>query len=249
MQTFYSQQGEDIYIYNNFINKFCSDGIFVELGAMNGLIYSNTKYFEDNLGMTGVLIEPTAQYNELIKNRPNCKCYNLAVNYTKDKVKFLGDYATAGLVDTMNDTFRKGWHQNSIEYEVDGEPISEILNKSNIEYIDLITIDVEGGEEVVLKTFDFKIPIYVVCIELDEHNPEKDERCRAILIENGFTFNKRFLINEFWINNNYFRKDLLYDTAIEKKTFKDSIFEIGHFPYLERGLIHEIENVISHSIP
>ena len=155
----------------------------------------------------------------------------------------------AGLVDTMNDTFRNGWHQNSIEYEVDGEPISEILNKSNIEYIDLITIDVEGGEEVVLKTFDFKIPIYVVCIELDEHNPEKDERCRAILIENGFTFNKRFLINEFWINNNYFRKDLLYDKAIEKKTFKDSIFEIGHFPYLERGLIPEIENIISHSIP
>jgi hypothetical protein len=28
------------------------------------------------------------------------------------------------------------WHPNSIEYEVDGEPFSDILNKSNIKYID-----------------------------------------------------------------------------------------------------------------
>lgn len=118
------------------------------------------------------------------------------------------------------------------------------VNKSNIEYIDLITIDVEGGEEVVLKTLDFNIPIYVICIELDGHNPEKDERCRTILIENGFIFKKRFLINEFWINTNYFRKDLLYDPAIERKVFKNSIFEISDFPYLERGLLLEIQNNI-----
>jgi len=48
MKTFYSQQGEDIYIYNNFINKICPDGLFVELGAMDGIVYSNTKFFEDN---------------------------------------------------------------------------------------------------------------------------------------------------------------------------------------------------------
>jgi hypothetical protein len=29
-------------------------------------------------------------------------------------------------------------------------------------------------------------------------------------MKNGFEFNIRVNINEFWINNNYFRKELLY---------------------------------------
>jgi hypothetical protein len=39
MKIFYSQQGEDVYIYKNFINKVSPDGIFVELGAMDGICY------------------------------------------------------------------------------------------------------------------------------------------------------------------------------------------------------------------
>jgi hypothetical protein len=53
MNYFYSQQGEDIYIYNNFINKIVPDGTFIELGAMDGVIYSNTKFFEDTLKFSG----------------------------------------------------------------------------------------------------------------------------------------------------------------------------------------------------
>ena len=92
---------------------------------------------------------------------PNCNCYNVAVNYTNEKVKFLGNFATAGLVNTMDEKFKNIWHQDSSEYYVDGEPISEIIKKSNMKYIDLFTIDVEGGELVVLETMDFSIPIYL----------------------------------------------------------------------------------------
>jgi FkbM family methyltransferase len=242
MKSFYSQQGEDVYIYNNFINKVCPDGIFVELGAMDGICYSNTKFFEDELQMTGTLIEPTNQYYSLIHNRPKCKCYNLAVNNTKDKVKFLGDGPTAGMVDTMSESFKNHWHKNNNnEYYVDGEPISDILDKSDIKYIDLITIDVEGGEEVVLKTLNYNIPIYVICVELDGNNKDKHERCRQILLEKGFTFNKRMCINEFWVNNNYFRKDLLYNETLPKIKFQKSIYEIGNFHCLASHVVEEVE--------
>ena len=43
MKNFYSQQIEDLYVYNNFINKPNSTGIFVELGGLDGVTYSNTK--------------------------------------------------------------------------------------------------------------------------------------------------------------------------------------------------------------
>ena len=239
--NYYSQQGEDIYIYRNFINRKVPDGIFVELGAMNGITYSNTKFFEDTLQMSGILIEPTTQYFQLIANRPNCKNYNVAVNYNRSKVKFLGNYATAGLVDTMNEDFRKYWHDSSTEYYVNGEPFSDILNKSNITYIDLLTIDVEGGEEVVLRTMDFNIPVYIICIELDNHNIEKDQICRQILIANGFILDRRICINEFWINQNYYRKHLLYDNSIVKQTFTD-IRELGNFHFLPNHCVNEVIN-------
>jgi FkbM family methyltransferase len=236
--NFYSQQGEDIYIYRNFINKQVPDGIFVELGAMNGITYSNTKFFEDTLLMSGTLIEPTSQYFELVKNRPNCKNYNKAVHNVKEKVKFLGNYATAGLVETMHENFRNNWHKNSAEYYVEGEPFSDILKSSNITYIDFLSIDVEGGEEVVLKTMDFNIPVYIICIELDGHNKEKDERCRQILRANGFLFDRRFCINEFWYNNNYYRKDLLFDRSLQKPF--ENINELGRFHCLEGHCVDEI---------
>ena len=77
---FYSQLCEDLFIFKHFINKKVEDGIFVELGAIDGIRYSNSKFFEDYLGFTGILIEPTRKYNNLIINRPKCKNYNYAIN-------------------------------------------------------------------------------------------------------------------------------------------------------------------------
>lgn len=244
MEVFYSQQGEDIYVYRNFINKIAPDGVFVELGAMDGITYSNTKFFEDALQFSGTLIEPTAQYAKLASNRPRSKCHNVAVHYKKEPVKFLGDFATAGLVDTMNSKFRQIWHPSSKEYFVNGEPICDILKKDDRAYIDFLSIDVEGGEQVVLETLDFSVPIYVVCIELDGHNPEKDVNCRTILQKNGFTFKKRFSINEFWVNDNYFRKDIVYDKNKTYPQFTKYIYEIGHFPFLEKHIVSIVEDVL-----
>jgi len=244
MKIFYSQQGEDVYVFQRFINRPCPDGIFVELGAMDGVLYSNTKFFEDELQMRGTLIEPTKEYHRLIQYRPNCHCYQVAVSYQPGPVRFLGEHATAGLVETMSENFRRNWHPSPREYIVHGEPFSSILAKSNITYIDFLSIDVEGGEEVVLSTMDFAIPVYVICIELDEHNPIKDDRCRQRLRENGFVFDRRIAINEFWVNPQYSRKSLLYDETIPKLSFVHSIDELGHFPFLERHVRPEVEEAL-----
>ena len=42
------------------------------MGALDGIKYSNTKFFEELLNWTGILIEPNpVMFNKLIKNRPN----------------------------------------------------------------------------------------------------------------------------------------------------------------------------------
>jgi FkbM family methyltransferase len=238
---FYSQQGEDVFIYRNFINKKTTCGIFVELGAMDGLRYSNTKFFQDYLDFTGVLIEPTCQFVDLQKNRPTCDLYNLAVSFKKETIKFLGTDATAGAVESMSNSHRNSWLSNSQEYFVSAFPFCDILSQSNLSYIDLLSIDVEGGELMVLETMDWSIPVYVIVIELDGSNPEKDEKCRNLLQKQGFILYHRMCINEFWYHPNYFRKDFLWDPTVENYIFKNSL-DLGKFLYLEQHVIPEIEN-------
>jgi FkbM family methyltransferase len=247
LPVFNAQQGEDVYILNNYINVFDREGVFVELGAMDGIVFSNTKYFEDYLGFSGVLIEPTKQFDSLVLNRPNCACYHAAVDYVNGQAKFLGDGAVGGLVSTMSAPFRRNQHgdkRESDEYFVQVTPMKEILARSGISYIDLAFIDVEGAELVVLETMDFDIPVYIIVIELDGSNVVKDTACRDLLLLNNFSFDRRLGLNEIWINHNYFRKDNLYDREVPKFDFRN-IFELGYFPFLEKHLVAEVESALN----
>jgi FkbM family methyltransferase len=239
---FYSQQGEDFFVYRFFINQKRDDGIFVELGAFDGETYSNTKFFEENLKFKGVLIEPIPNmFKKLIINRQNSICYDFAISNEVGTVEFIGDGATSGIEEVMTNKFKDNWHKNSRKYIVNCCPIKDLLQKSNIKYIDFFSIDVEGGEKMILDTMDWSIDIYVICIELDGHNVEKDEYCRNILKEKGFRFEMQMCINEFWVNHSYKRKDLLYKKT--KLTFTN-ILDYGQHKYIENHCIPIINNSI-----
>lgn len=244
MKRFNSQNGEDIYIYNNFINKYTPDGVFVELGAMDGYVYSNTLFFENEFGFDGVLIEPTNQYERLIVNRPKCKNVNLAVNYDDTPSIFIGNGACGGLLSSSNvDAMNRHRVDMNDKYYVKCAPFGKILRDNKIEYIDLLSIDVEGGELIVLETMDFNIPVFVIIIEMDGNNAKKDEKCRDILKKQGFTFDIRVNINEFWVNKNYFRKELLY----EKNRIKFNFYNIHNYasiPFIDmkHHNIHEVRD-------
>jgi FkbM family methyltransferase len=233
MKTFYSQQGEDFYIFKNLINQSRSDGTYLEVGAWDGVVYSNTKFFEDELNFKGILIEPIPKtFKQLCINRSQNKCYNKAIKKTTGMVTFLGDEPTAGVTETVSDTMRKANHGASQEYEVSSTTLSAIVGDASCEYLDMLFLDVEGGEQEVLESMDWDIPVYIVCIELDGTNPKKDLMCRYILGTKGFTLVDRLCSNEFWANPHYERKDSL---------FKESGEVIqGQHPFMEPHCASEI---------
>lgn len=208
---YYSQFGEDKFLYENFLNY--KNGFFIEIGGGTGNNGSNTKFFEDELNWSGILIEPvTLQYNELIINRPNCYNFNCVVSEINGEVDFVGNGYTAGMVSTMSNIHKFTWGL----YPENGHPLTkikslpfhEITKSVNIKRVDLFSIDVEGGEFEVLNTFDWNIPVYLVLLETDGYNPEKDNKCRKLLIENGFEYKCKvgkmgnIDLNEIWINKN-----------------------------------------------
>lgn len=148
---------------------------------MDGKTYSNTLFFEKELEFKGMLIEPIPHlFDKLIKFRPNNICENYAIDVDETGKLFIGNNATAGLFHSMNDSHLNTWHKNSKKYKTNTIRLDKLLHKHNITYIDFFSIDVEGGEYILLKSMDWNIPVYIICIELDNNNIDKDNACRKI---------------------------------------------------------------------
>ena len=89
----YSQDGEDLFLFDLFKKKNINSGIFIEFGAWDGVHLSNCKLFADN-NWTGYFIEADEnRFQSLLKNynnNKNIKCINkfISSNYTLDDLVF-----------------------------------------------------------------------------------------------------------------------------------------------------------------
>uniref|UniRef100_A0A6C0H9V6 Methyltransferase FkbM domain-containing protein n=1 Tax=viral metagenome TaxID=1070528 RepID=A0A6C0H9V6_9ZZZZ len=207
---YYSQCQEDEYLnLKYFKNK--QNGVYIELGALDGLLYSNTKFFEDSLNWKGILIEPHPNKFELLKQiRPNNFLFNDLVScYTEPlKFKYFVDIhaAVSGVEDTFthfhyteffNKEQNKFLPQNTIY--IKPKTLTDIIKSTNITYIDFLSLDVEGHEYEVLQSWDFSVPIHLILIEVLGVQPDREELCRQILLKNGYTFMEKFKHNEIYI--------------------------------------------------
>jgi FkbM family methyltransferase len=196
---YYSQGGEDQYLNDN-IFKSKRKGIYVELGALDGNVYSNTKFFEDSLEWSGILIEPhPIMYNRLVENRPKNFLFNDLVSYHKDPLEFryfLQCYAAcSGVASTLSQHHMDVYYNNENnrflpqdKIVIKPKTLTEIIKSTSITHIDLLSLDVEGHEYEVLQSWDFSIPIDIILIETLNVQPDKDQLCRDILIKNNYKF-------------------------------------------------------------
>lgn len=182
---FYSQYNQDKIIYENFFSGKKDKGFFLEIGADDGIRFSNCKFFEETLNWDGIAIEPRKEgYNELIKNR-KCKCLNILLSNKEGVVKFLNikgyGLGLSGIVDNYDSK-----HMNRIKNELKNKnnkgfeeemlttkKLGDILEKNNVTHIDFLSIDTEGSELDILSTIDFnKVFIDIITIE-DNYNDPK----------------------------------------------------------------------------
>ena len=211
---YYSQCQEDIFLNENiFKNK--TNGVYIELGALDGILYSNTKFFEDTLNWTGILIEPHPdKFILLQQNRPNNFLFNDLVSCHTEPLEFrsfVHDHAAvSGVENTLsqhhfdvyfesNNEYNKSLEQNKIS--IKPRTLTEIVKETKLTYIDLLSLDVEGHEFEVLQSWDFSIPIDIVLIETLGVQPEKDELCREILMKNNYQFVSKYKHNEIFSLN------------------------------------------------
>jgi FkbM family methyltransferase len=192
-EGYYSQYGQDKWVVEN-IAKGIQPGTFVDIGAHDGVSFSNTCFLERNLGWNGLAIEPMPDVYERLRSNRSCITVQGGVDAASRTARFfrISGYAEmlSGIVDQYDSR-----HVRRIQREIDKyggkiEEISircftvdELLNAHNIRHVHYLSMDVEGSELSILRSIDFdRIKVDVLGIE----NNYKDYRIPQLMSEKGF---------------------------------------------------------------
>jgi FkbM family methyltransferase len=205
----YSQTGEDK-ILKHLFNCFNRENIsYLDIGTNHPLMNNNTYLFYRK-GNKGVCVEPNPDLSRLIeKYRPNDKCLNVGVGVKEGIAEF---YSMSS--HTLS-TFSK---EEAIALDKDKKyTIKEILKipvknvnsiiKDNFDkQIDLVSIDVEGWNEEIIKSFDFNSHRpFCFCVEtitFSENNTEKKiQGIFEVFEKNNYRVYADTHINTIFLNN------------------------------------------------
>lgn len=175
-EKFYSDGGQDKWLYDN-IFKDKKGGVFVEIGAYDGLTQSNTLFFERHLGWKGICIEPIPEaFQKLQKNR-KCTCIEGAIYDKSHEALFLHVKGTGEMLSGVLATFDPRQLQRIFtdmsKLGIDTEilivkcfALTSLLLNNNYKHVDYLSIDCEGGEMEVLKSIDYDaVDISVISVE------------------------------------------------------------------------------------
>ena len=172
-----SQLYQDVFASFIVGNKF--NKTFLEFGATDGLELSNSYMLETSEGWKGALSEPSPQWHSsLKKNRKDCKIITKCIwSESGKKLDFF--MSDNGALSTINDFIENdkiSMPSNTEERKKNGKiiPVETIsLNDVIKEFFNDITpsyisVDTEGSEFEILKSFD--LDIYRPKVFTIEHN-------------------------------------------------------------------------------
>lgn len=191
---FHSQSSEDQIAHESYFSTK-TRGVYLELGALDGEFISNTLFFERR-GWRGVLIEANPLlFSKLIHKRPESVGVNAAVCSHAGTVHFISKSFVGGIWEFMSEEFRKTYHRTVKQEDLQPIkclPLGSLLRWLDVRHIDFFSLDVEGAELEVLRTFDFKhTSVDVIVVEADNSNKEKDQAVRELLTAEGFRVTSR----------------------------------------------------------
>ncbi len=204
---YYSQFGQDKFI-NEELLKGKKNGVFMEIGAFDGVSLSNTLFFEETLDWTGVCIEPIPYQFEKLQSNRSCECINIAISNYNGITDFCWS-KKVGMLSGLLENYDPR-HVRRIDYElsmkdggekvilkVDVTTFNDVMERYGLTKLDFVTIDTEGGEENIIKSIDFnKYQIDVIFVENNYGFNIKN-----YLTSKGYCFVKHMGCDEVYITN------------------------------------------------
>jgi FkbM family methyltransferase len=141
---YFSQFGEDKWIVDNL--HYPLNGIFVDVGASDGISGNNTYFFE-KIGWQGLCIDADPSHHASLKENRRL-VETCAVSSVRGEVEFYRHNTDS----TWSGIYPRGEDYTPIK--VQSRTLEDLLGLHDIDKIDLLDIDVEGSEIDVWNSFD-----------------------------------------------------------------------------------------------
>lgn len=184
-----SQLGQDLWVLEK--TSYKRGGFFVEFGATDGVMLSNTWLLEKEFGWKGICAEPNPDFYGQLKNNRQCKLSDQYIGgETGKQVEFIlsGVYGGSQEYAADDDHADKRTASRAAGKVVNLTAIS--LNDFLEEHgapreIDYLSVDTEGSEFEILNSFRFdKWDINLITVEHNFTQRRKD--IRKLLESNGY---------------------------------------------------------------
>jgi len=189
-----AQLGQDIFAW---LESGCKrDGYFVEFGAADGLLHSNTYMLEKEFGWRGLLAEPAKRFHNALHHNRGPEAGGLCAIETDCVWKCTGERvqfkeAECAVLSTLvpfsaNDSHAKTRADNGRIYEVNTISLNDMLAKHNCPNdIDYLSIDTEGSEYEILRHFDFD-KYNIQCITCEHNFGAVQQNVLELLLSKGY---------------------------------------------------------------
>ena len=211
---YHSQIGQDQFL-DEFVFKKKRKGFFVEIGAVDGIHYSNTLFFEKNREWSGICIEPNpVEFEKLLNSGRNCIMENVAISAKEGTFPFLSingyGKGLSGLVEAYDPRHIERIKRETADQEptlniiqVKTTPLKKIFSKYRINVVDYCSIDCEGAELDILASIDFN-SVHIRCLTIE--NNYGLERETNFLKQLGFVLYKKIRWDDVFVH----RDDMPY---------------------------------------
>jgi FkbM family methyltransferase len=189
----YSQIGQDLEVLKIYNNK--TNGFYVDIGAHDGITFSNTYLLEKSYNWKGICAEPVPKNYKLLRaNRPNAMCCNMAV-YNKSDSVVMFDIADnydflSGITERIG-CYLDSVNANKTQILVRTITLNDLLERYNApQFIDYLSLDTEGSELDILQSVDFNKYIFgLIDVEHNYTEPNRTQM-RELLVANGYEYRR-----------------------------------------------------------
>jgi len=184
-----SQLGQDLWVLEQLGWK--NDGYFVEFGATDGVLLSNTWLLEKHFGWRGICAEPNPKLFERLQLNRSCSLSPACVyRHSGERFRFVLAGAYGGLEhhgqDDQHVDKRNAYASVGDVIEVTTISLMDLLDQQGApEVIDYLSIDTEGSELAILEGIDWS-RYQFRCITVEHNFTEQRQSIRQILEEQGY---------------------------------------------------------------
>jgi hypothetical protein len=207
-----SQSGEDK-IMLQYFNGLCG-GTYIEMGALDGIRYSNSYVFNKAFSWKGLMVElGPSNFKSLLKNRRNeLALVNAGVCEKKRTLHYVERIAVGGIWEFAAPGFKKQWWPDIKDVNstaltpIECSPLQDIIDEhiGKQVYFDFFSLDIEGAEVEAIHSIDFqRVGFGIILVESDKYDELKNMALRTFLESKGYLFLMDRNRSYWFVNKNF----------------------------------------------